>query len=125
MSINQIVSSINNLSIEEKSLVYTRCFGFGTLASSDKLNDKIMLISLVGLTASKLKEKNKELTTLDILVQITRAKKGETIYEFITNLAIIVDDLSYLVNEFDSCGFTESKQIIEKIRELINSWVPF
>lgn len=124
MNVNQIVSSINDLSIEDKSLVYTRCFGFGALAS-DKLNDKIMLISLVGLTASKLKEKNKELTTLDILVQITKAKKGEIIYEFITNLAIIVDDLSYLVNEFDSCGFTESKQIIEKIRELINSWVPF
>ena len=124
MNVNQIVSSVNNLSVEEKSLVYTRCFGFGTL-SSDKLNDKIMLISLVGLTASKLKEKNKDLKTLDILIQITKASKKDMVYDFIVNLSIIVDDLSYLVKEFDSCGFNESKQIISKIKELISSWVPF
>lgn len=124
MSIDNIVSEINKLNAEDKLKVYTRSFGFGSL-ESNKLNDKLTLISLVALTASKLKEKDKSLTTLDILLKITKSELNYGIYDFLVNLAILVDDLSYDTYEFDPCGLTDSKQIINKINEIIQQWLPF
>jgi hypothetical protein len=38
---------------------------------------------------------------------------------------MLVDDLSYGVSKFNSYGLTDSKQIINKIKELLNTWTPF
>lgn len=124
MNVNNIVSEINNLDFDSKSQVYTRCFGFGNM-SSGVLNNKLILISLVALTVNKLKEKNKDLTTLDILLKITNTKPNYGFYDFLVNLSILVDDLAYDTYEFDSCGLTDSKQVINKINELVNQWLPF
>ena len=34
-------------------------------------------------------------------------------------------DLSYMVTKFDPCGYKDSKEIINKIKELLQSWLPF
>lgn len=126
MNINQIVSIINELDIEDKKILYSRSFGFGVLGSDNKeLDDKLKLISLISLTSHKIKEKNKNLTTLEILKQITGYNKDSIGYNFIENLSIIVDDLSYGNSNFNSYGLKTSKEIINKINELINQWIPF
>ena len=83
------------------------------------------LISLIALTSAKLKEKNPELTTLNLLVKITGEKEGTYFYKFLESLSILVDDLSYNSTKFDPCGLKSSTDIINKIKELLNTWTPF
>lgn len=122
--LDEIIDNIESLTYEDKSKLYTKCFGFGTLAST-KLNDKLILISLVALTANKLKQKNPELTTLELLEKITGGKDSIYFHEALENLALIVDDLSFGIDEFDPCGLTNSKDIINNIKELLETWLPF
>jgi hypothetical protein len=124
MNVDEITNEINKLSYEDRFKLYVRCFGFGNLLS-DEFDDKLILISLIALTANKLKEKNPKLTTLDVLLQITKEKEGTSFYNALENLSMLVDDLSYGVSKFNSYGLTDSKQIINKIKELLNTWTPF
>ena len=106
--------------------MYTVVFGFGSLASIN-IADKLVLISLVGLSAFKLKENNPKLTTLEFLEKVTKVdkKSDESFYNFLCNLAILVDDLSYGTNQFDACGLKSSAEIINKIKEILQTWLPF
>lgn len=124
MSVDNLVKEIEGLSYKDKAQLYTKCFGFGTIASSE-MNEKLVLISLIALTSQKLKEKNLELTTLDLLVKITGEKERTHFYRFLENLSILVDDLSYCSTKFDPCGLKNSTEIINKIKELLNTWTPF
>lgn len=123
MNTREIKDAIMNLSYEDKASVYSSCFGFGTLASQT-LNDKLILISLIALTADKLKAKDPELRTIDILKKIA-GTEGKHFQEFLESLAIKVDDLSFNVKVFDPCGLKSSSEIISKIKELLNEWLPF
>lgn len=123
--VNNIASQIQELSFEEKSRLYTISFGFGSI-SSVEMNDKLILLSLIALTSSKLKEKNEEMTTLDLLIKLTKvSKEDEHFYSFIENLAILVDDLSYHTKVFDTCGMKNSNEILNKIKETLETWLPF
>ena len=66
--VNLLAQEIQELTQEEKSRLYTVVFGFGSIASTD-ITDKLVLISLVGLSSSKLKEKNPNFTTLEFLLK--------------------------------------------------------
>ncbi len=124
MKLDNLTEDIKSLSFEDRAKLYTVCFGFGTLASKE-LNTKLILISLVALTSSKLKEKNPKMTTLDLLIKLTGEKPGTFYYTALENLAIIADDLSYSTDIFDPCGLTNSTDIINKIKELLQTWTPF
>lgn len=124
--INLLAQELNELSFEEKSRIYTIVYGFGTI-SSINITDKLVLISLIGLSSYKLKEKNPDMTTLDFLITITKAdkKKDAHFYNFLENLSILVDDLSYATKKFDTCGMKSSTEIINKIKEILETWLPF
>lgn len=123
MNVKEIEDAIMNLSYEDKASVYSTCFGFGTL-TSPALNDKLILISLIALTANKLKDKDPNLKTIDILRKIV-GKDEKYFQNFLEGLAIKVDDLSSAVSVFDPCGLKSSNEIINKIKELLNTWLPF
>ncbi len=123
--INKIASQIEELSFEEKCRLYTISFGFGSISSTE-MNEKLVVISLIAFTSSKLKEKNPGMTTLDFLVKITGAKKNDRgFYSFIENLSILADDLSYCSTKYDTCGLKTSGEIINKIKEILQTWLPF
>ena len=124
MRLDDLIEEVKNLSFEDRARLYTICFGFGALASKE-LNTKLILISLIALTSNKLKEKNPKMTTLDLLVKITGKKPGTFDYTALENLAIVTDDLSYNIDIFDPCGLTNSTDIINKIKELLQTWTPF
>lgn len=126
MNIINIENQLKELSYSDKSKLFTRTFGFGTIESI-KLNDKLILISLIAFAHSKLKVNNPDLTILDLLLQITKVDKDKNkhFYDALENLAIYIEDLTYGSKEFDSCGLDNSKDIINKIREYLLSWLPF
>lgn len=124
MSVNEISNEINNLSYEDKKKIYTKCFSTGYI-NPGVLNDKLILISLISLSVNKLKVKNPTITTLDFLAKITNTQKDSSFYSFLEGFSIVVDDFAYEIVKFDSCGLTTSQDIINKIKELLNSWLPF
>ena len=115
-----------NLTFEERRKYYTTNFSLGTIGNLNSVNDKLILLSLLSLTYIKMKEKNPKITVLDILLNITKQKPDNSIfYQMLENLSFMVEDLCYNCKTADSCGLNSSKEIVDKIKEILNTWIPF
>lgn len=124
MSVNDLVNQINELNYDDKKKLYTRCFSSGYF-SSGHLNDKLAIISLVGLSVSKLKLKNPEMNTLEFLSKITGTKEGSAGYKMMEGFSIVIDDLCYEIVKYDTFKLDNSKDIVNKIKETFDTWLPF
>lgn len=115
-----------NFSYEEKVGFYVRNFSTGSF-SSGKLSNKLALISLISLVTKKLREKEGNLTVKAVIEKILQRPliSTQSFDSFLIGLSIICEDFLYEVKEIDNFGFTDSKQIINKIKELLNEWLPF
>jgi len=117
---------INNLSYEEKQLLYTQLFSTGNFIKNKSVNDKLILISLISLVFLKLKKTKPDVKPLDILLQITKTKKDDSaFYHMLEALSITVEDFCYENESADPCGLKSSEEIINKIKEILNLWLPF
>lgn len=121
--------ALKEISFKEKKELYTKLFSLGLFTktgTNHSVNDKLILISLLSLTYIKMKEKNPNVTVLEILLSITKQKADNSIfYQMLESLAILVEDFSYECTTADACGLKSSQEIINKIKEIINSWFPF
>lgn len=122
---DELVKQIDNLSYEEKLDLYNRSFSIGCFVSKN-INDRLILLSLISLTYFKLKQKDPNIKPIDILCKITNTKKDNSIfYQALESLSLIVEDFGYDCNTADSCGLKTSTEIINKIKEILNTWSPF
>lgn len=120
-----VILQIDNLSYIGKKDVYQKVFSLGNL-NSDDMNDKLVLISLTALTYQKMLEKDSTITPLKILMKITNQQADNShFYQFLEGLSILVEDFSYGVKKIDPCGMKSSQEIINKIKEILNTWMPF
>lgn len=120
---DEILNSLEQLDYSAKAKIYNRLFSFGYIV---EMQNKFNLISLVALTTKKMKEKNPNITALDILKKITGQQTDDSgFYQFLETLAIVSEDMSYACTTFDACGCTSSQEIINKIKEILNTWLPF
>ena len=87
---------------EEMQKIYNKYFSLNFLGNS--ISNKFALISLTCYLTYKLK-----------------AKKPE---DLLKGLAVICSDFAYGCTEFLTFGI-EDKKIPEKIKELLDSWIPF
>ncbi len=91
-----------------------------------KLSDRLVLISLICFSYKHLKAKDNSLTFLILLQKITKDFKPNKVFrEHLENLAIVCEDFYYGTNEIESFGLTKSKEIIDKIKEILKTWIPF
>ena len=124
-SIRNIIDQVNNLNYQDKMTIYNSIFSLGKL-NSDDLNEKLVLVSLVALTTQKMKLKDPKITPLQILMSVTGQKKDNSaFYQFLEGLAIIVEDFGYGCNKIDSCECKTSQEIINKIKTILSTWLPF
>ena len=108
--------------MKDKRDFYFKNFSLGSIGNGN-VNDKLILISLLSLTYLKMKEKNKDITVIDILKSITKAKADDSaFYQMLESLAIITEDFCYNCNIADSCGLKDSQSIINKIKEIIHGY---
>lgn len=111
--------SSNNITYKELEDYYKKHFSLCYINTD--INSKFALISLICI-AYKEATKNKKATYLEVVKALS---KGIDLPEdFLWTLAIICEDYSYGCNNFLDFGL-KGKQIIEKIREILQSWVPF
>ena len=125
-ALDKFQSEFPNLSYEEKVSFYVRNFSTGAF-SSGKLSNKLALISLICLVTKKLREKDGNLTVKVVIEKLLQKPLNpiDSFDSFLIGLAIICEDFLYGVTEIDNFGFTDSKQLINKIKELLNEWLPF
>lgn len=122
--IEEICRLYESLNYVDKKDVFSRTFSFGAL--SGDLNDKLVLISLVSLTYIQMRKKNPMITPFEILIKITGIQIDNSFYcRFLESLSIVVEDFSYECKNIDSCGLKTSQEIINKIKELLDQWLPF
>ena len=123
--VDDVHRTLNNLDYYDKHSVYQKVFSLGNLASDD-MNEKLVLISLVALVTQKMREKDPTNNPLKILMQITgQIKDNSFFYQFLESLSIIVEDFMYGCKKFDPCGLKSSQEIINRIKEILSTWVPF
>ena len=119
------IHEIDKLEYADKKEAYIKLFTIGTFGSNN-VNDKLILISLISLTYMKMKEKNPDITPLQILLKIVRQKKDKSaFYQFLESLSIIVEDFTYNCDTADPCGLESSQEIINRIKQILDSWMPF
>lgn len=125
MDLHNLILQFNKLEFKDKRDIYQKIFSLGNLSTAD-MNDKLILISLIALVFKKMKEKDKDVTILAILLKITgQPKDNSSYYQFLETLAIISEDFSYNTEKIDSCGLKTSQDIIKRIKEILNTWLPF
>lgn len=118
--------NFKQLSYEDKRSFYFCNFSTGTFVSK-KLSNKLALLSLLCLLTKKLREKEGGLTVKSVIEKILqRPLLNEHGFDsFLISISIICEDLLFGVEEIDNFGFTDSKQVVNKIKELLNEWLPF
>ena len=122
---DDLIIQFTKLDYFDKYRAYQKTFSLGNLASND-MNEKLVLISLVALVTSKMREKDSQTTPLKILMQITgQIQDNSYFYQFLESLSIIVEDFMYGCKKFDPCGLKSSQEIINRIKEILSTWLPF
>ena len=124
-AVDKVVYEIEQLSYLDKLSVFSKVFSLGKL-NSVEFNEKLVLISLVALTTQKLREKDPTITPLKVLLKITGQVPDDSgFYQYLEGLACLVEDASYGCTKFDPCGCKTSDEIINKIKTILSSWLPF
>ena len=124
-AVDSLVIGFDALDYTDKLSAYNKTFSLGNFNSED-MNDKLVLISLVALANQKMKEKDATMTPLKLLMSITgQIKDNSGFYQFLESLSIIVQDMSYGCTKIDPCGMKTSQELINKIKEILDTWLPF
>lgn len=108
------------MSFKEKQTFYTENFSLGYINSGNRssIENRFVLISLV----CYIKLKNPDITYYEILNKFN--KKLNLPDDFIQGLAIVCEDFSYDCLDFPTFGL-KGKEIIEEIKNILNSYLPF
>ncbi len=104
---------------QDMQRLYNRYFSLGYLNTD--INTKFALISLVGFLTFKIKQKKPDITPYQIIKKIIGDELPE---DFIKGVAVVVEDFSYGCKEFPTFNI-EVKKIPAKVKEILNTYVPF
>lgn len=99
--------------------IYRKYFSLGNLNTD--INSKFALISLICYITYELQKKNPDVTHYQIIRKIVGTEIPE---DFIKGLSVVCSDFSYGCTKFPTFGI-EDKKIPLKIKELIDTYLPF
>lgn len=119
------------MTIDQKRSIYADLFSSGALTTC-KFNDKIELYTLICYMTQVMKKQNpvKYKNSLDFLHEMfgQNLEKVEGSQKpYIEALSVICDDLLYGVIDFIPCPgeYTNCKDIVLRIKQLVEQWLPF
>ena len=98
-----------NLTYKEKAEIFDNYFSLGYINSD--INEKLALIALIGYTVMKIRKKTPSATYLQVVYKIASGMS-------------IPEDFSYKCTNFPTFGLKD-KEIIPKIKDILNKYVPF
>ena len=124
-AVDSLVIGFESLDYTDKLSAYNKTFSLGKF-QSDNMNDKLVLISLVALATKMIRVKDATMTPLKLMMSLTgQIKDNSGFYQFLESLSIIIEDMSYGCTTIDACGMKTSQEITNKIKEILDTWMPF
>ena len=102
--------------------IYSKYFSLNFLGND--ISNKFALISLTCSLTNKLKAKKPDVTHWSVLYKINSKGTTHVPEDLLKGLAVLCSDFGYGCTEFPTFGI-EDKKIPEKIKELLDSWIPF
>lgn len=116
---------------EQRKTEYYKQIELGTMTTG-RFEDKLELFYLICFLTQQLQKKDpvkysKPINVLEFLYskELKDENSPKGFKDYICSLAIICEDLLYAVNEIKNTGYKNSKEIILKIKQLIEQWIPF
>lgn len=120
MAMTSDAQILSGLSYMEMQQVYTENFSLGNLLGG--MQNKFFLIGSICKLTYMAKQKSPGVTHWQIIKKLTN---GMNLPErFLMGLAIMCDDFSYETKEFPNFGVPD-KDILPKIKEILNNYMPF
>lgn len=120
MDMNRI-EMMNNLTYEEKKALYGRHFSLGSLSTD--ISNKLALVSLICFLTNAKQKQEPSYTTYKMIQAVT--KKNPLPIDYVETLSIICDDYMYMCDTFPTFGLKTVKEMIDKLNEIISTWLPF
>lgn len=112
------------MSYEELSKLYSENFGLSHLDTS--IEERLALLGLICNVTYEMKKKKPGVTCYQIIMHIMKDKGLTKDYEtFLTNLSIMCEDTMKYCTKFSDFGIKEGKKQVAKIREILDTWLPF
>ncbi len=105
---------------EDLNNLYKQNFSLGYLGKS--IENKLALISLICYVTYKYRLKKPDVTYYQVIMKICDGLGFSE--DLIKALAIICEDFGYMCTEFPTFGL-KGNEVINKIRELLNNYLPF
>ena len=103
---------------EKMQEIYQKYFSLGYLNTD--ISTKFALISLTCYIVNKLKKKKPDVTYYQVLRKID----SNLPEDFIKGLSVVCSDFAYGCEVFPTFDI-EDKQMVAKIKEILNSYIPF
>ncbi len=110
-------------SYRDLSAVYAYYFTLGNLNTD--IGSKFALISLICYLTHKVRQKNPKVTCLQVINKIIEKDKIKRDERFIQGLSIICEDFMRNTTEYLTFDLKTQKAIISKIKEIMDTWLPF
>lgn len=124
-----VMQDIGDLPFLERGAAYEREFGLGQLG--EKIDNKLILVSLICSFVLAARKKDPNITVLDCVKKLTdyeslamNDRVGET-GRYYENLAIICDSFLYGVSEGNTFGLKSAADLKAKVKEILSNYTPF
>lgn len=114
---------IENPTFEELDEVYKKHFTLGYLNTD--LGSKFALISLVCFLTKQARVKTPNATPYQVLLKIIGENTSSYDMEFIKAVSAICNDFMRNTTEFLTFDMKSSREMVLKIREILNTYLPF
>lgn len=88
--------------------------------------NKIGLISLICFLTQQARKKNPNATCYQVIMKVVGDEPfNKYKVEFIRGLSVVCDDFMIHTTNFLTFDLKSSKAIMEKIKEILDTWIPF
>lgn len=89
------------------------------------LSNKFALISLICFLTKQARQKNPDVTCYQVIMKIIDGEESQHNMKFIRGLSIVCNDIMKHSNEFLTFDLKTSKSMVNKIKEILSTWLPF
>ena len=113
------------MNFKELKQFYSENFSLGYINSGHNrsaIEERMILVCLIDYVTNKQKSKNPDTTHYEIIMKVS--KNLGLPDNFVRGLAIMCEDFAYCCDDFPTFGL-KGKEILEEIREILKSYIPF
>ena len=110
-------------SYEDLKNIYSRWFSLGGIAG--EIDNKFALISLICTIVSAQRKKTPNISCYEIIKKIVAKGNNPLTDDYIIGLSIVCEDFLKGSSKFNTCGLKTAKDMIIKINEILDNWLPF